>query len=177
MRGAGRRCAAGWGGARCEEATDPCAGVACGAGEQCDAQTGACGADACLARGEDCAKFAGSACAGGSCSACAPGDGQGMAAVAAFAGTATFDRDGYLVATTGGAGALAVCLAASAAAAVGTAPDSGTSPTVGIGGKDSTLAISLTIDCAATAELCSVRRRPPHPAIVRRWRSSVHRPV
>ena len=145
MRGAAHRCAAGWAGARCEEATDPCAGVACGTGEQCDAQTGACGADACLARGEDCAKFAGSACAGGSCSACAPGDGQGMAAVAAFAGTPTFDDYGNVVATTGGAGTLTVCLAASAAAAVGTSPSSGTSPTVGIGGKDSTAAIILTI--------------------------------
>jgi hypothetical protein len=154
-------------------------GVACGAGERCDAQTGACGADACLARGEDCAKFAGSACAGGSCSACAPeGDGQDMAAVAAFAGTPTFQY-GEVTATTGGAGALSVCMSASAAAAVGTAPESeGTSPTVVIGDYDSTAAISLTIDCVATSELCRVRRPAPRTQpFLRRRRSSVHRPV
>ena len=102
---------------------------------------------------------------------CASGEGQGsedMAAVAAFAGTPTFDRHGRVTATTGGAGALSVCLAASAAAAVGTpppppswAPDSVISPTVGVGGPDSTAAISLSIDCAATSELCRVRRPAP----------------
>jgi len=86
-----------------------------------------------------------------------------MAAVAAFAGTPTFDDEyGIVTATTGGAGALSVCLAASAAAAVGTVPRSDTSPTVGIGAPDSTAAISLSIDCAATSELCRVRRPAPH---------------
>ena len=102
-----------------------------------------------------------------------------MAAVAAFAGTPTFGYHGVVTATTGGAGALSVCLAASAAAAVGTAPDShGTSPTVGIGAPDSTAAISLTIDCAATSELCRVRRPAPHTQpFLRQRRSSAHHPV
>jgi hypothetical protein len=92
-----------------------------------------------------------------------------MAAVAAFAGTPTFDtfdnNYGRVTATTGGAGALSVCLAASAPAAVGTVPRSPrggfTSSTVGVGAPDSTAAISLTIDCAATSELCRVRRPAP----------------
>jgi hypothetical protein len=120
----------------------------------------------------------------GCCAALPPVDGMiimaGMAAVAAFAGTPTFDRGYYdiVVATTGGAGALTVCLAASAAAAVGTAPDSRTSPTVGIGARHSTAAISLSIDCAATSELCRVRRLAPRTQpFLRRWRSSAHRPV
>jgi hypothetical protein len=81
-----------------------------------------------------------------------------MAAVATFAAEA-------------GNRSLAVSLAASAAAAVGTAPwsddygENRASPTVGIGAPGSTAAISLSIDCAATSELCRVRRRPPHPAI------------
>ena len=102
------------------------------------------------------AGFTGSACEEGSAdpileTICTPAAGQHMAAVAQFA-------------AAGGGGALSVCLAASAAATVGTRADSSygsyrDSLTVAIGGEDSTATISLILGCAAK-ELCSVRRPP-----------------
>jgi hypothetical protein len=77
--------------------------------------------------------------------ACTPGAGQDMPTVAAFA-------------AEDGDNSLSVCLAASAAAAVGTVPYEGTSPTVTIGASGSTAAISLSLGCAAT-EICDVLDR------------------